>query len=277
MTSDRVLDRIRAANPAPATIVSNDELFAWIIASRGDPRLAVSAGTTGGRRPRWLRRGARPLAFLAVAIVLCAAGGALGAVELGLFSHASPKALFRANPAGRFPGAPRQVVIPHTVHRATTFTIPGVGTFEWWIALSKKGWLCEAIRQPDGTWADLGVNDKFQVSGPAPGCGGFPWHDVDGYAYEQTSIHSPGEQTWRVSYGYVPTTGNPVKVRDKISGATAPIEDGRYFAIVMPLCKGANCEVPKNAPPGPYLPGYQLEALNSAGRVLSTDRFDPGM
>lgn len=84
---------------------------------------------------------------------------------------------------------------------------------------------------------------------------------------------------WRVAYGYAPTTGGPVKVRDRISGATAPIGDGRYFAIVMPLCRG-KCPVTQTTPPnfsGPFPPGYRLQTVDRGGRVLVTDRFDPGM
>jgi hypothetical protein len=163
-------------------------------------------------------------------------------------------------------------VIPQTVHRATTFTVPGVGRFEWWIGLSRSnGWLCGALRQPDGTWADLysGPNDKYQVGGPMPGCGTLPWQDVQGFAYNQTSVRSPNGEVWQIAYGYVPTTGHPVEVRDTVSGAKARIGDGRYFAIVMPLCKGSACA--RMSPPG-----YQLQTLSGAGRVLVTNPFDPG-
>ena len=223
--------------------------------------------------------GTRGLALVAATAVLSATGGAFGAIQLGAFSHAGPRALFRADPAGRVSRLPGQVtrgtgqtVIPQTVHRATTFAIPGVGRFEWWIALSRpKGWLCEAIRQPDGTWADLGTGDKYQLSGPIPGCGTLPWHDAVGFAYNQTSLSSPDGRQWRVAYGYAPESGQPVKIRDRVSGATAPIGDGRYFAIVMPLCKGRACESLEQ------LPGYQLQTLGAAGRILRTDTYDPGM
>jgi len=278
MTPDRVLDRIRAANPAPSATITNDELFARIIASPGDPRLSASESRKRSSRRRWSRIGSRQLAFFAATLTL-GAGGAVAAVKLGVinldaFSHASPHALFKANPAGFFPGSPRQAAIPQTVHRATTATVPGVGRFEYWIALSKKGWLCEAIRLPDGTWADL-PTEKIPFSGPAPGCGGVPWHDVEGFSYLQADVPSPDGQMWRMAYGYAPTRGNPVKVRDTISGATAPIGDGRYFAIVMPLCKRRACDVPHGSTSN--LPGYQLETLNAAGRVVSKDQFDPGM
>ena len=270
MTPDRVLERIHAANPAPPAAIDNQELFARIIASPGDPRLGADRRQALRQRHRWLRMGSRQLAFFAASLALGAAGGAGGAIKLGVFAHASPSALFQANPAGLFPGSPRQTVIPQTVRRATTATVPGVGRLEYWIALSEKGWLCGAIRLPDGTWADL-PTEKIPFSGPAPGCGGMPWHDVEGFSYWQTELASPDGHRWRIAYGYVPTRGNPVEVRDRISGATAPIGDGRYFAIVMPLCKAAEC----NAPHDPR--GYQLETLDSARRVVSKDQFDPGM
>ena len=161
MNSDRVIDRIRAADPAPAAMIIDDGLFARIVSQPGDPRLTSTA------KPRRLRM--RGVAVIAAAIVLSATGGALG---LGAFSHASPRALFEANPAGPFPWRPGQGVIdphviPQTVRLATTFTVPGVGAFQLWTALSRpKGWLCTAIRQPDGTWAGLPSGDSYQLAAP---------------------------------------------------------------------------------------------------------------
>ena len=258
MSTDRLLDRIRAANPVPDTAVTDPDLLARIVGQPGDPRLL---------RSRARRRRLRGLAVVVAAIVFSATGGAFG---LGVFSHATPKTLFEADPAGQYSRLPGQVtrgtgqtVIPQTVHVATTFTIPGEGRFEWWIALSRpRGWLCSAIRQPDGTWADLGTSsDKYQLGGPVPGCGNLPWHDAHGFAYNQSSAQSPDRRVWRIAWGYAPTTGNPVEIRDKVSGATVPIGDGRFFAIVLP----------QNSP------GYRLQTLNAAGQVLVTDQFDPGM
>ena len=50
MTTDRILDRVRAANSAPTVTIGNQELFAQIVASPGDPRL--------GEAKRW---GSQPL------------------------------------------------------------------------------------------------------------------------------------------------------------------------------------------------------------------------
>jgi hypothetical protein len=270
MSPDRLLDRVRAANPAQTITITDSELFARIITGPGDPRLDA--------RPRRRRRiGARGLALLAGAVVLCGAGGTVGAVQL--LSHASPKALFEADPQGQYSrrpgriwGGTGQTVIPSTVHRATSFTVPGVGRFQYWIALSRpKGWLCSAIRQPDGTWAAL-TDDKYQLGGPVPGCGTLPWHDSHGFSYYPSSIQHRGT-TWRIVYGYVPTTGHPVTVRDNVHHVTARIGDGRYFAIVIPLCKGrAQCSLPVPRPGS----GFQLQTLDASGRVLVTDAYDPG-
>jgi hypothetical protein len=196
-------------------------------------------------------------------VALSATGGAFG---LGAFSHDSPKALFEANPAGRFPWRPGlgsiiPSVIPSTVHLGTTFTVPGVGRFQLWVARSRpKGWLCTAIRQPDGTYAGLLGGDKYQLSAPQPGCGLLGWQDVRGFDYWPGSIGSPDGRQWWIAWGYAPATDHPVEVRDAISGTTAPIGDGRYFAIVVPQAR----------------PGFRLETLDGAGRTLVTDRFDTG-
>lgn len=267
MTFDRLLDRVRAANPVPVATITNDELFARIVASPGDARLGAS-------RPRRRRRiGARGLALVAAAVVL---GGAGGTVQL--LSHDSPKALFKADPQGQFSrrpghtGGTGQTVIPQTVHRATTFTVPQVGRFEFWIARSRpSGWLCTALRQPDGTWADLVGADKYQISGPVPGCGTLGLQDAHGFAYYPTYVPAPQHRLWRLVYGYAPTTGHPTQVRDRISGVTAPIGDGRYFAIVIPYCQGRSCNRP-----APFA-WFQLQTLDASGNVLVTDARDPGM
>jgi hypothetical protein len=214
--------------------------------------------------------GVRRLVLIGAATALTAAGGTAGAIQFGVFSHASPEALFKDNPAGQFPGNPHQTVVPRTVHRATTFTVPGVGRFEYWVALSRKGWLCNAIRQPDGTWAAL-VDDKYQLGGPIPGCGGWSWHDSAGFAYYPMTVPAPGRRMWRLVYGYAPTTGHPVAVRDRISGVTVPVGDGRYFAIVIPYCQGRSCNRP-----APFA-WFQLQTVDASGHVLVTDQRDAGM
>ena len=255
MSTDRVIDRIRAADPAPAMPVTDDALFARIVAGPGDPRLV---------RARRSRRRVRGIAVIVAAVVFSATGGAFG---LGAFSHDSPKALFEANPAGPFPWRPGQgvivpAVIPQSVRLATTYAVPGVGRFQLWVALSRpKGWLCTAIREPDGTYAGLPSGAKYELAGPMPGCGTLGWQDARGFDYWPSSIASPGGREWWIAWGYAPSTGHPTEVRDEISGITAPIGDGRYFAIVIPQSR----------------PGFRLQTLDAFGRVLVTDRFDTGM
>jgi hypothetical protein len=248
-----VIDRIRAADPSPGASIVDDELFARIVAQAGDPRLIRTP-----RRRRWL-------GLLAAAAVLIG-GGTAGAITVSSLTHANPKVLFEANPAGSFPWRPgigviTPRVIPSTVRLATTFTVPGEGRFQFWVALSRpKGWLCTAIRQPDGTYAGLPSGGKYQLAGPQPGCGLLGWQDARGFAYWPSSIASPNGRQWWVAWGYAPTTGHPVEVRDAVSGTTAPIGDGRFFAIVI----------------AQNHPAFRLQTLDAAGRVLATDRFDTG-
>jgi hypothetical protein len=278
MTTDPLLERLRAADPGPLVAIEEQaDLFQHIVSSPGDSRLLAGQCDRGHaarhRVRRWLRIGQRPLPLLsALVIVTGAAAATTGVIGLTQLEHATPRKLFIANPAHMFPHAPNQTVIPQTVSRAATFTVPGAGRFEFWIARSRKGWLCEAIRQPDRTWADLGTRgDRYQISGPVPGCEGVPWQDKEGFSYYPTTI-STRQGGWRIVYGYAPATGHPVMIRDRLSGATAPIGDGRYFAIIIPLCKRAGC-MRRLTFPTHY---FQLETLNAVGRVLIRNEVDPG-
>ena len=105
MTSDRIVERLRAANPAPAPVIYDDDLFARITASPVDPRRAGPARTLR-RRPRRLRMSPRRLALTAAAVLLVAAGGAIGAIRLGLIS-ASPKIAVRGEPCRAVPRSTR--------------------------------------------------------------------------------------------------------------------------------------------------------------------------
>jgi hypothetical protein len=272
MSTDRVLDRVRAANPAPAVAIDNHELFAAIIESPGDPRL-------GRARVRRRLFRSRPLALFVVWLALAASGTA-GAAKLGLipdfgvFARDTPAQLFKANPSGIGPGAHRQVVNLRTVHRVASATVPGLGAYEYWIALSRKGWLCSAIRLPDRTWADTSLKpSKFEISGPVPGCG-WSWPD-HGYAYYPSSVRSPDGHRWRLIWGYGPSTGRPAAVRDKFSGVTAPIGDGRYFIIVLPMC--GQHGMPRCSDYSRNPPTFQFQTLDASGRVLSTGARDRGM
>jgi hypothetical protein len=271
MTTDRILDRVRAANSAPTVTIDNQELFARIVASPGDPRLGEAK-----RRDRPFR--GHPLAVFGTcaALAACGTGAAkLGLIpDMGVFAHDTPTQLFKANPAGLDPNVSHQVVNLRTVHRVASATVPALGTYEYWMALSRKGWLCSAIRAPDGTWADTSQQpSKFGISGPVPGCGWtWPFH---GYAYYPSSVRSPDGRWWRLIWGYGPSVGHPVAVRDRFSGVSAPIGDGRYFIIALPFCgeRGVErCTANMNLNP----PTFQFETLDASGRVLTIGAPDQG-
>jgi hypothetical protein len=278
MTTDRLLERLRAADPVPVSALEERaDLFQHIVSGPGDSRLVAGQRNHGHaarhRVRRWLRSGRRPLPLLfGLFVVTGAAAATTSVIGLTQLEHAKPRQLFIANPAHMFPHTPNQTVIPQTVSRAETFKVAGAGRFEFWVALSRKGWLCEAIRQPDGTWADLGARaDRYQIGGPVPGCEGVPWQDPEGFSYYPTTI-ATRRGGWRIVYGYAPTAGHPVTIRDRISGATAAIGDGRYFAIVIPLCRRPGCLHRLTFPR--Y---FQLETLSAAGRVLIRNALDAGM
>ena len=283
MTPDALMERLRASDPVTeSAVTAADEIFQHIVSGPGDPRLHAAERGRRGPLRRWARTAARPFPLLAALVVVTGAAAATtGVIGILALTHAQPRRLFIANPAGMFRDQTHQSVVPRSVRLATTFTVPGAGRFQYWVALSRQGWLCEAIRQPDGTWADLGTpHDRYRISGPAPGCGRGFWHDAEGFDYYPTSIQTQ-RGGWRIAYGYAPTTGHPAVIRDVISGATAPVGDGRFFAIVIPMCRGRRCLSVRPRPHAhrfqiPFR-GFRLETLDASGQRLVIDRYDPGM
>ncbi len=272
-SADPLIARLRAADPSPARAITDEALQARILAGPADPRVRT-------RPRRWLSLGARQLAFLAVSVAVGATGSAVGVIKLSQLGHASPQRLFAAEPnqmmmgpGGRPPGW-RQQVIPGSARHASTVTVPGVGPVQYWVASSRQHGLCTAMRLPDGTW--IGFPNRYGVGGPVPGCAppARVCHPmcvtqlIDGFFYEQTSVQQPGGRQWYIVYGVVAAPGHPTRVRDRITGASAPVYAGRYFAIVIPMGR-----VP--AGHDPHTP-YQLEALSARGRVLRVGQLDPG-
>jgi hypothetical protein len=70
----------------PAATITDEALYARIIASPADPRLAQGTSAAARRRSRGPRTGIRRVVLVAAAIVFCTAGGAVGAVELSVFA-----------------------------------------------------------------------------------------------------------------------------------------------------------------------------------------------
>lgn len=273
--SNDVLEQLRRANPVAAEPINDRELWARIVASPGDERLACPPGA--GRRPRHRRR--RPRAtVLALAGVLVVSGGAAFGAGFNPFSFSpsqlpsssqlpydSAQTLFRAG----------VVAVASSVTDLGTVTVPGVGQLQYWGARTARGGYCEAFKLPDGTWAgtdsaidgaDAGrgtpISPHYDFGGLEPGCnifgpevngGGFYW-DEDQFGPIVANNTTQVQETL-VIYGYVDTPGQPVTVRDATTGLSSPVFDGHWFALVVP----------------PTLPTFnlRLETLDAAGTVIS--------
>jgi hypothetical protein len=269
MTEERLMRRLQMANPVavvdrPAGV---EQLLARIVSEPGDARLL------GGRRrsPGWLR-GPRRLVTVAVAFLLVAAGGTAGVVDWGVFARDHPVALFRHDPVGQ--GLPpgnslwHQTVITSTVHRAETFTVPGVGRVAFWVAASRQRGVCTALRLPGGSWSGL-EGSPLDEGGAVPGCAPTraqidrskpPVYVLDGFDYEEAVVRGHDGRQWRIEYGRVSSPrGRPVVVRDALSGITARVARGGWFAIVFPIAD-------QNA-----LPRWRLQALDAQGGIVARE------
>lgn len=277
--SNDELERLRRANPVAAEPTNDGELWARIVASPGDERLACPPGA--GQRPRHRRRRARNT-VLALAGVLVVSGGAAFAAGFDPFSFSpsqlpsspqlpydSAQTLFRAG----------VVAVASSVTDLGPVTVPGVGRLQYWGARTASGGYCEAFKLPDGTWAgtdsaidgaDAGgpIKPHYDFGGLEPGCnlfgrevhgGGFYW-DEDQFG-PIVANNTTQVQATLVIYGYVDAPGQPVTVRDATTGLSSPVFDGHWFALVVP----------------PTQPTFnlRLEALDAAGNVISQASPNP--
>jgi hypothetical protein len=262
MTEQRLMQRLRAANPVPfaAEPSGAHELLARIVAQPGDRRLVVRRR----RLPRWLQS-PRRLGLVAAMFVLVAAGGTAG---VGLLAHDGPVELFSDNPAGT-PGTGiwHQTVIPASVHRARTFSITGVGRLTLWVAQSRQRGICTALRLPDGDWAGLG-SSPLDDGGTAPGCQPTRAqvnrtgrvYQLDGFQYDEALVRGSGGTVWRIEYGRVtPRRGAAVSVRDLVSRERVPVAPGGWFAIAL-----------RDRDPS-AIPHWRLQALGAGGRVVAQE------
>jgi hypothetical protein len=238
MTSDPIIQRVRSANPASATPIENTALLEAIVATPPDARLTQDA------HARTRRRRSRPTWILAFGAVLCIGGatawGTGAQSPLGLFQSASK----HDDNLPRW----RQDVIPGSVHKAATTTIPNVGEVEMWFADSRQGGLCTALRLPDGRWAGImragAPLSPLDRGGTAPDCrptrsqvndAGSAIFVIDGLDFEEALVNAPGpgRDVWRVYYGVVDGTRTPVRVVDLVTGRSAPVAEGRFFALAI--------------------------------------------
>ena len=269
MTSEPIIQRVRSANPAAATAVENAALLDAIVATPPDARLTQDA------HARTRRRRSRRTWMLACGAVLSIGGAtawATGAPSaLGLFQSASN--------GFELPSSPwHQEVIPGSVHKATSTTIPDAGEAELWFATSRQGGYCTAIRLPDGRWAGAMKGGRLQSpldgGGTAPGCQptrqqvndatpDSPIFVINGFDYNEVIVNAPGpgRDVWRLTYGVVDGERTPVRVVDRVSGRSAPVAEGHLFALA----------IHDPDPTRPKENGRRLVALDAHGRVVAGD------
>lgn len=275
MTSDPIIQRLRSANPASAAPIENTGLLEAIVATPPDARSTQTAQAS----PR--RRRSRPTWILALGVALTIGGATAWATgvpgALGLFQAASP-GYDSAEHARSSPW--HQDVVPGSVDKATSVTIPNVGEVELWFADSRQGGFCTAIRLPDGEWAGTIRPGTMTMKSPLdrgsthPGCQatrqqanaatpGAPVFVIDGFDFNDASVKAagPGRDVWRLYYGLVDAARTPVRVVDRVSGRSAPVAEGRLFALA----------IPDRDPTRFKENGLRLVAHDAHGRVVAGD------
>ncbi|HEY1479374.1 MAG TPA: hypothetical protein VGF46_05060 [Gaiellales bacterium] len=222
-----VLDLLRRENPAPevSTGLAADALLARIVAQ---PRVAPAA------RPSRVRKPATRIA-IALAVFALGTGVAFGG---GLISADD---LFQQNPEQNDPAVsyvPANAV-PGTARMVTAAEVPGIGRVQIWTARGVNGAVCLAARLPDTSWA---ATPGSRADGAVPGCTprraatgvlistGFDYREAD--FFKQVDGRPTGYRLWYgVIEDQVPATAT--SVTDTISGETAAVVDGRYYAFVV--------------------------------------------
>jgi len=139
--------------------------------SRSRDESASRAGRARGQHhslPRWLV-GPRRLALTAAAYLLVAASATAAAITTGVLAHDRPVTLFRISPGGASLAGLHETVIPSTVHRAETFTVPGVGRLAFWVATTHQHGICTALRLPGSIWSGFNASPA-DAGGGIPGC-----------------------------------------------------------------------------------------------------------
>lgn len=102
-------------------------------------------------------------AVIAAAVATAAATGAV--LALGATT------LFQQDPQGLDFNGDIETVLPSTVRQLTQVSIPDYGQVGVWIATTKPGGFCFALKLPDGNWGGLHFPQRDGwVGGTVPGC-----------------------------------------------------------------------------------------------------------
>jgi hypothetical protein len=298
---DDLLERLRRENPVPERMPALP-IEAVLARLDNEPPTAVEWSSVGPRRARRAIRALPVVASVAVVLAVVAVLLTVGdhgrsatpptravspparqanpllprpvaAPHVDLFQLArdnvrdTPVQLFENNPevAGATPAALwHQTAIASTVRRIKTFTVPGVGAIQYWVANTDQQGICTALRLPDGEWA--GLQHDGRVAGSMPGCR--PTREqlsrrgallLDGFDYEQTTATGSTGQSWTIQYGAV-SVPSATQVRETVNGVTTPVIDGRYFAIALP-----------GGPAKDWGDNGHLVALNTGGRRVADE------
>lgn len=240
----------------------------------GDARVRAAVQRAVGGKRTFARRVRLPFTTCSIrlmpAVMLVVAATTAAAAGTVSLLNASPTALFQHNPAFSFgQPVPSETVIPSTVRRIATFVVPGVGQVQYWVGATRQHGLCQAMRQPNGTWAVL-PGTVGNTAGTMPGCaetrrqqvmaqGNSPYGLMPMAVDEQSiSIRNHHGDLFDIYYGVVYADG-ATRVLDPHSHRTAPLIEGRYFVMVAPrgrfhrgICVGCD----------------NLRAINAAGKLL---------
>lgn len=227
---------------------------------------------------RWIGRSSRPIVLapagvlLGVAVAAAATGIATGVINPFQVAHKNagdaPTLLFETNPYAldtptpSFPGFHRktETVIPSSVRQIETFTIPKVGTVQYWVADTEQHGICGAVRLPDGRWA--GLQHGGQQGGSPPGCRPTRAQDgglvIDGFDDELSDVTDSTGKSWIIDYGRITAPGDATRVRDTFSGTSAPVVDGYYALALRPVGND-------------YGDDIHLEAFNASGAMIASE------
>jgi len=268
---DDVLDRLRQENPVPGRM--EDLPLEAVLVRIGDdsPRPLAPHPRSGSRGPRRASRALPLVASLAVVVAVVAVVMTVRSHYRSTSASTTtrtrttavpprPVAPPRLKPAAvarenvrdtplelfqRDPGAivttagPQspETVIPSTVRELGTFTVPGVGRMQYWVADTRQHGICGALRLPDDDWA--GFDNAGLHGGQFPAC--YPTRRqvgagaliIDGFDFLQTTVPSDNGQRWYILYGAVSATETPVRVLDTVSKRNASLVRDSYFAIAL--------------------------------------------
>jgi hypothetical protein len=59
------------------------------------------------------------------------------------------------------------------------------------------------------------------------------WARSNGTGRPSSGVTDSGGTAWLLDYGVVTVPGHPTRIRDTVSGTSAPVLDGKYFVLAI--------------------------------------------